>query len=244
MAFAFYVGLHQPSDCRHFARAFVSVHRLAQRQSAFSVAHWILDSGAFSEIASYGRYRDEPAVYVAQIERWRHVGTLDAAVSQDWMCEPWMLQKTGLTVAEHQARTIERYRQIAALTSCYIMPVLQGYAVGDYLAHVQAYGAILQPGQWCGVGSLCKRNGHVASIEAILLAIKHIRPDLRLHGFGLKLTALASVTVRDCLHSADSMAWSYSARKQGRNGNDWREAARFVRAVETQPQQLSLSWGA
>jgi hypothetical protein len=34
------------------------------------------------------------------------------------------------------------------------------------------------------------------------------------------------------LHQADSMAWSYHARKQGRNGNDWREAMRLVETVE------------
>ena len=34
----FFVGLHQPSDCRRFQRAFVSVNRLRHRKSAYSMA--------------------------------------------------------------------------------------------------------------------------------------------------------------------------------------------------------------
>jgi hypothetical protein len=43
------------------------------------------------------------------------------------------------------------------------------------------------------------------------MAIKNERPDLRLHGFGLKTTALADPLVRSMLWSADSMAWSFAA---------------------------------
>ena len=59
-----------------------------------------------------------------------------------------------------------------------------------------------------------KHNGNPNRIEDILLAIKTERPDLRLHGFGVKLTALKQPTVRALLHSSDSMAWSYAGRKE------------------------------
>jgi hypothetical protein len=87
---------------------------------------------------------------------------------------------------------------------------------------------------------VCKRNGSIASVEAVLTAIKSERPDLRLHGFGLKTTALGSDLVRQALYTSDSMAWSYSARKQGRNGNDWREAQRFADKINRIPAQRSL----
>ena len=58
----------------------------------------------------------------------------------------------------------------------------------------------------------------------MLSLIQEARPDLRLHGFGLKATALEFAPIREMLHTADSMAWSFAARKQGRDGNDWREA--------------------
>jgi hypothetical protein len=108
------------------------------------------------------------------------------------------------------------------------MPVLQGYDPADYVSHIRQYGDRLARGAWVGVGSVCKRNGNKAAIEAVLWTIKKERPDLRLHGFGLKSTALGSSLVARLLHSADSMAWSFAARMTGRNGNDWREAARWI----------------
>jgi hypothetical protein len=66
---------------------------------------------------------------------------------------------------------------------------------------------------WVGVGSVCKRNGSVADVTNVLAHIRAVRPDLNLHGFGLKLTALKNPSVRAMLHSADSMAWSQHAYK-------------------------------
>lgn len=241
----FFPGLHQPSDAKHFEHAFISVHRLKRRRSSFAVRAWIMDSGAFSTILLHHGYPEPVETYAAEIRRWADCGQLLAAVAQDYMCEPAMLAKTGLDVAEHQRLTIERYD---ALTSCdtggvSVMPVLQGYQPAEYVAHLRAYGSRLAHGAWVGVGSVCKRNALPGSVEAVLAAIKHERPDLRLHGFGLKLTALADDGVRSRLHSADSMAWSYAARRQGRNGNDWREAAAFARRIETMPIQGNLFLG-
>jgi hypothetical protein len=95
----------------------------------------------------------------------------------------------------------------------------------------------LKPEMRVGVGSVCKRNADPAAIEDVLLAIKRAQPDLLLHGFGLKITALASGLVRDLLYSADSMAWSLQARMAGRNGNDWREAEKYGRRVADMPVQ-------
>jgi hypothetical protein len=36
------------------------------------------------------------------------------------------------------------------------------------------------------------------------------------------------------------MAWSFAARKQGRNANDWREARAFLSGIETMPVQATL----
>lgn len=102
---------------------------------------------------------------------------------------------------------------------------------------MRAYGGRLAPGAWVGVGSVCKRQSKPAAIMSVLRAILDERPDLRLHGFGVKVTSLAEGAIRDSLYSADSMAWSYRARIEGRNGNDWREAERFVRSIETQRVQ-------
>jgi hypothetical protein len=238
----FYVGLHQPSDAKRFDHAFVSVNRIRGRKKAIGAGAWIMDSGAFTEIATHGCYRSSVAEYAAEINRWADDPTLVAAVAQDYMCEPFILAKTGLTVEEHQKLTIERYDALVDLVDprIYIMPVLQGYTVADYLRHLEMYGDRLKRYAYVGVGSICKRNADIGQIEQILTAIKRCRSDLRLHGFGLKTTALSSWVVRDCLHSADSMAWSFAARRQGRNANDWREAKAFIERIRVKPTQLSL----
>ena len=159
---------------------------------------------------------------------------LQVAVSQDYMCEEWMLEKTGLTVEDHQRLTIERYDALLPLIDVYLMPVLQGYSIESYLSHIDQYGERLCLGAYVGLGSVCKRNTDIRQIEAIVTSIKKKRPDIYLHGFGLKTTALSSALVRDNLHSADSMAWSFAARYEGRDANDWREALALVKAISRQ----------
>jgi hypothetical protein len=235
----FYPGLHQPSDAQHFGRSFISVNRLRNRVSDFAVHDWIMDSGAFSEIFLHGGYRHDVQEYAGQIARWSCCGNLVRAVAQDWMCEPDMLQRTGLSIKEHQRLTVERYDQLLEAMTCdvEIMPVLQGFAPEDYVRCIELYGDRLTHGMWVGVGSVCKRNGTPGQIEAVLDAIHNVRPDLRLHGFGVKLTSLASGLIRARLYSADSMAWSYAARREGRNANDWREAASYAATIERMSYQ-------
>ena len=225
----FFVGLHHPNVAGNFDSAFVSVNVLRNRKGPFPAREWIMDSGAFTTIAKHGCYPQPVSEYAAQIRRWKDNGKLLAAVSQDYMCEPVMLAKTGLTVEEHQRLTIERYDAlIDEDTGVYIMPVLQGYAPQEYVRHIRMYGDRLKPGMWVGVGSVCKRNARPFAIWRVLDDILDERPDLKLHGFGLKKTSLESPHIREMLHSADSMAWSFAARMEGRNGNDWREAKAFI----------------
>jgi hypothetical protein len=230
----FFVGLHQPSDAHRFDAAFVSVNRLRNRKSDFAVGDWIMDSGAFTEISTHGRYRHDVSEYANQIRRWKSCGNLIAAVSQDYMCEPFILRITGMTVADHQRMTVERYDALLAEdTGVYIMPVLQGFAPSDYVQHIAMYGDRLAIGAYVGVGSVCKRNGSPKSIMAVLYGIRSVRPDLRLHGFGLKKTSLELADIANQLESADSMAWSFAARKAGRSPNHWSEAAAFVRHMDS-----------
>ena len=243
----FLVGVYHPHKAGHVARAFVSANALKKRRSAFPTNEWIMDSGAFTTIAQHGGYPESVDAYAAIIDRFRGVGRLRRAVAQDFMCEPAMLERTGRghasTVREHQAWTIDRYVQLARLMDgarSLIMPVLQGYAPKDYARHVRAYGSLLARGAWVGVGSVCKRQGNPSAIAAVLEAIHAERGDLRLHGFGVKLTALGDARVRDQLYSADSMAWSFAARVEGRDPNDIANAVEYARRVEGQAVQECL----
>lgn len=237
----FFVGLHQPANAGQFARCMVSVNRLEHRKSDFQVNDWIMDSGAFTRIST-GRGHMPVKDYARQIERWSRCGNMMAAVTQDWMCEAFILGITGLTVEDHQRLTLERYAQLreAVGSTVYVMPVLQGYTPEEYVTHVRQYGAELGKGAWVGVGSVCKRNASPGSVERVLWAIHDERPDLRLHGFGLKRTALQSGVANSLLYSCDSMAWSYAARKAGRDANGPGEAHRYVEQIERMPVQAML----
>jgi hypothetical protein len=245
MAIEFYVGLHQPGDAQHFELSCISINRLRDRKKPLSAGRILLDSGAFTELERHGHYRHGVEEYAAQVRRLHEEGIADiaAAVAQDYMCEPFMVSKTGLSVEEHQRLTIERYD---ALDTCNlpvpVLPVLQGYHPADYARHAEQYGERLTHGMWVGVGSVCKRQGDPRAIIAVLQAIRSVRPDLRLHGFGVKKTALMHPGVRDLLDTADSMAWSFAARKQGRNANDWREAKAFATTIEATTTQARSPW--
>lgn len=236
----FFLGLHHPADAQHVNPCIVSVNALESRKSDFDPKDWILDSGAFTRISS-GKGHMPVAEYADQIHRWSSCGNLLAAVSQDYMCEAFILDITGLSIREHQEMTIERYVQLKAIhLPTHIMPVIQGFEPKDYISHIKMYGRWLEEEAWVGIGSVCKRNSSVGKVEVILEAIASERSDLKLHGFGLKKTALTSPIVNDLLYSCDSMAWSYAARRQGRNPNDWKEATQYLKAIEDIPVSNQL----
>jgi len=288
MKLEFYPGLHQPSDCRHFDRSFVSINRLKTRKSDFVVADWIMDSGAFTELNTKGYFEMTPEEYADHIVRWSKCGNLIAACTQDYMCEPFMFKRQDMTpaeieewkeelvfeganpmwfelypwefengpekigVADHQEMTVMRYQWILEALrerkcSTHLMPVLQGYLPHEYVECLRMYErrGLMPHGAYVGVGSVCKRNVNPETVVEVLSAIKRHRPDLQLHGFGIKITALKDPKVRALLASADSMAWSVDARhtrnrirKQGGDPttapspNDWRVAKAYTSRVQ------------
>jgi hypothetical protein len=215
----------------------ISVERLRKRKSHFRVNDWILDSGAFSQISRHGCFSMSSTDYLKQVERWKECGRLVAACTQDWMCEDFVLARTGKSIEEHQHLTVLSYEFLSRHSSVYILPILQGFKPSDYVRHLSEYGSLLAPCAWTGLGSVCRRNGNPDAIEDILLAIKSHRGDLRLHGFGLKIQALERPTIRALLESSDSMAWSHAGRhdemKPGTNlADDPRMALRYAAQIE------------
>jgi hypothetical protein len=246
----FFVGIHRVGVAWKFDRAFISANRLADTTfTVMGADEWVMDSGAFTAIMKHGRYRLPASEYAAVIRRFSDDKGLLAAVAQDYMCEDLALKATGLTIAEHQRLTIERYDALMAcdVGGVYIMPVIQGFAPEDYARHVRDYGDRLAPGAWVGVGSVCKRQGDPEAIVAVLEAILAVRPDLRLHGFGVKLTALRDPRVVEMLYSADSMAWSFAARKRKGDSNSLSVARQFeldvLQAISQQPGFNLRTWG-
>lgn len=120
---------------------------------------------------------------------------------------------TGLSVEEHQRRTVDNYlrlREIAPDLPWAV--VLQGWRLADYIRHVEMYraaGVDLHAAPAVLFGTMCRRE---ATEEAAAI-IRHLHDvyGIRGHGLGLKRGGLERVG--HLLASADSLAWSYGARR-------------------------------
>lgn len=203
----FYLGLHQPSDAEKTrVPVFVSVSRLIKRVTPMRHDDWIMDSGGFTMLHKHGEYSISEEEYLKAI----HTHGPKMAFCQDWMCEPFILEKTGLSVKEHQLRTTVSYLRLVEKDDR-IRPVLQGWAVEDYCRHIHLYRKYgVDTSQVFGVGTVCSRNGDPSAVFDIMLGIKIEAPEIKLHGFGVKTGALS--LCENVLYSADSMAWSSRGR--------------------------------
>lgn len=163
---------------------------------------------------------------MAAVRRYaKEIGHLDWAAPQDWMCEPFILAKTGLSVVEHQRLTIANYLRLKELApDLPFAPALQGWERADYLACAAMYeaaGVDLAAEPVVGVGSVCRRQA-TDEIGAIMAALSGL--GLRLHGFGVKAEALRPVRCQrrqhgpelpGTAHSRLSTRWSASVGTLG-----------------------------
>lgn len=203
---------------------FISRRILASRRELpDAVTDFALDSGGFTELQMFGRWTMTAAEYASEVLRLRaHFGArLIWCAPQDWMCEPAVIKGgkmgpltfagTGLSVEEHQRRTVANYLELRALLGDLVIPVLQGWKPADYYRHEEMYydaGVDLGACHTVGVGSVCRRQ---AMNEATLIMRSLASSGLRLHGFGFKKKGIEANY--EWMASADSMAWSFDARR-------------------------------
>lgn len=208
----------------------------------------------------------------------------DFVAPQDWMCEPWVIfgrnqdqppgsparfhgtrearglepgapeQDLDTAVRFHQQKTVNNLIELRQLApEIPWMPVLQGWTLHHYLqchALYQAAGINLAAEPIVGLGSVCRRQA-TSEIDEIVATL-HGR-GLSLHGFGVKTAGLGDYGPE--LASADSMAWSYDARRNAplpghdtrhkncANCPDWALAwrQRVLAAINNpQPRQMSF----
>lgn len=213
----FYLGTHMPNWLadQRFADTplFVSHWRLKDRKTMPKIrTRWALDSGGFTQLSrnpdGWPRYCEEP--YVEKVYQYAAAGGLDWASQQDWMCEPWLLH--GRSVIEHQFYTVDNFLRLVDMApDLPWVPVLQGWQVDDYHRHIdmfRAAGVDLQALPVVGIGSVCRRQGTQEIVDVISSVAER---GIRLHGFGVKTRGLQQLMPH--LSSADSMAWSFDARR-------------------------------
>jgi hypothetical protein len=221
----FYLGTHEVHWLEKVdVPLMVSRNRLSLRRHLPTArAPWVLDSGGFTELQQHGTWRIDAGTYAKEIARYvSDVGRMDWAAPQDWMCEPAIIHGgtfkgvrftgTHLSVAEHQARTVANYCDLRALDAP-VIPVLQGFTLGDYERCADLYDAAgidLTAQPVVGLGSVCRRENtdEIGEIVAAMLA-----RGIRCHGFGCKEGAVRRYG--EMLASADSLAWSYGGRRRG-----------------------------
>lgn len=209
------MGTHQPNWLSSLTiPLFVARQSLAKRRALpRALGPWALDSGAFSEITLRGGWTVSPRQYANEVRRFREeIGGMQWAAVQDWMCEPFALQRTGLTVTDHQERTVASYLNLTEIAPTLPwVPVLQGWQPSDYLHHAEMYdraGVALHTLPTVGLGSVCRR----AQTDDIVGIVRQLAAQgIRLHGFGVKAQGLRVVAHN--LVSADSLAWSFKARR-------------------------------
>jgi hypothetical protein len=219
--FQFYVGVGAVNwlyDRPNRHRLFISIRRINKiKKLKPATTAWCCDSGGFTELSLHGQWVTTPAEYVENLRRASEMGRLVWASPQDWMCEPEMIKKTGLTVEKHQRLTCENFQTLTQLApELPIIPVLQGWNPADYYQHFAMYeknGVKLQQHQAVGLGSFCRR-AKINGVRELVIDMK--QEGLKLHGFGLKKDGLE--LFGNHLTSSDSMAWSYRARMAGRQG--------------------------
>jgi hypothetical protein len=209
----FYLGTHEPAWLRRAdVPLFISRRRFDRLPAGKATCRWAIDSGGFTELSMHGKWVTSPEQYVDDVRAaMSRVGPADFVSIQDWMCEPHMITRTGLSVEEHQARSVESYRILSDMApEIPWMPVVQGWTESDYLVCIELYrraGVDLRRLPVVGVGSVCRRQG--SDGVGILLAVARLQ--IRVHAFGFKKTGLPRV--KNEIVSSDSMAWSLAGRR-------------------------------
>lgn len=221
LTFTFYLGTNKANwlwgkRSRH--PLFVSIRTINRIKSRpLSVNDWCCDSGGFTELTLHDKWLTTPEQYVEDLYSASQIGRLVWASPQDWMCEPHMIAKTGLSVNIHQHLTCENFVTLSTIApDLPIIPVLQGWEPDDYRKHLlmyESYGIDLRHYATVGLGSFCRR-ANVNGVRELVIDLHNY--GLKLHGFGLKQDGLR--LFGDHLTSSDSMAWSFTGRIAGRQG--------------------------
>ena len=174
-----------------------------------ALSKWALDSGGFTELSMYGGWTIGADQYAEEVQQHMQRGKMEWCAPQDWMCEPFIIAKTGLSVDVHIGKTIENYCQLKEM-NIPVIPVLQGWKIDDYencITRYSEHGVDLAAAETVGLGSVCRRQ---ASDEIGQIAKLVSDAGIKAHGFGVKAQGIKKYG--HYLKSADSLSWSFTGR--------------------------------
>jgi hypothetical protein len=189
-----------------------------------------VDGAGFSQVFKHGRWLwgpDEHEKRMSAVESGLGAENVDGYFTQDWMCEPVIIQGghgahgTGLSVEEHQRRTVQSGVDLERINPRRKwVHTVQGYTLAEYERCIQMYfdvGIDLMQRETVAFGSMCKRGPDAAPIAAALFRLLGGPEGPRKHILGfniLALVALIGMLTPDEQNvlDADSASWSMKAK--------------------------------
>lgn len=172
---------------------------------------FMLDSGAFSVIAKYGKYPDTNLDYANRIKSWHP----DHSWTRDYPCEPELREKWGYTPREAQLWTNDNTIELNDKYGARVYSVIQGYELSDYLENldlVKERGLITKR---IGIGTLCRRNQDDKIYEIVEALYRELPASVKIHLFGVKITLLKEYPSIHA-YSSDSQAMYWDWQQKGK----------------------------
>lgn len=220
----FYLGAPKASWLWRFRkptgrRLFVSYSSLKDTVNFHpALQRWGGDSSAFTCVYNYGCFPFEPPAYAGTMERaQREIGMLDFACVMDWMCEDFVMARTGpwasrdTAVRTHQERTVNSYIELLSIAPGVPWAVtLQGYTRDEYMRCLDMYvdrGIDPRAASRVVMGSMCKRKNTVVAANIL---IEFEAMGLPVHALGFASEGFARI--RGLVTSGDSQACGDGAR--------------------------------
>ena len=235
----FYYGSSWRWPLSYIPRVMLSYNMLRKIKTPWKIdIPFMMDSGAFAVILKYGKYPFTPEEYTLGIWKWQP----DIAWTMDYPCEPSVQKKGNYNSRTAQEMTMENQIRLLNLNAGTQM-VVQGWTINDYLENIDRikdHGLLTEH---LGIGSVCRR-GQNKEIARIVRAIHNSVPSwVKLHGFGIKVSALKETDARFLLHSADSESWDYERRyddwlKGGNNGKTWKDKVPNLESYVTKIESM------
>lgn len=169
----------------------------------------MLDSGAFGCAKWDGGYTYGVDDYLRIVEKvmpewW---------VNMDYVCEPNILK--NMATSQRIEQSIENAKILCTAPFSGFLPVIQGWAVEDYLycAKRMEDESLVLPVM--GIGSICRR-GSQGEIVAIVAALANRLPKVKFHAFGVKINTLNynNGEILNYLVSLDTAAWQFNEKDE------------------------------
>lgn len=203
----FYFGTSWLWPLPYLPRVMLSYNFCRTRKKPWTIEKpFMMDSGAYSVIATYGKYPYTVEEYSKGIDLWNP----DIAWTMDYPCEIGVREKGKYTIKEAQSLTIDNTIKLMDLNEGISM-VVQGYEVQDYIEHIDTIKDQGLLTERMGIGTICRR-GQLREITRVINAVRNNLPSwVKLHGFGVKYSILQTDS-KFALFSADSQSWDYENR--------------------------------